>query len=266
MESHNLKLKAYNPHPTPQNLSATVGRPTYGKQATDNLQPITYNPQMATLLPFDSELFDYPVGKVEVTDHWNEEHFLEESKAFKLVYLFSKKPIEIEDARIRWVDTKVVFEKKLEPGRNSSEIHLFKNKNIDSRLEQLALQSGVYSRFKTDARLKNKEFEKLYSLWIKKAFEKDKILCDQKCSGMITLSKSSPKASIVLFAVAESSRGLGLGTKLIRAAEYEAQNQGAKSLSIPTQLANVPACKLYDKLGYQEAEKIYIYHFWNEDV
>ena len=221
---------------------------------------------MTSPLAFDSKLFNYPVAKKEISENWNEKDFLKESKAFQLVYLFSKKPIEVHDNRIHWVDTKVVFEKKLEPKSKSSEFYLFKNKSIDPRLEQLALQSGVYSRFKTDSRLKNQEFEKLYSLWIKKAFEEDKILCDQKCNGMITLSLNSSKASIGLFAVAESSRGLGLGAKLIHAAECEAQIQGAKSLRIPTQLANIPACKLYKKLGYQVAETVHIYHFWNEDV
>lgn len=221
---------------------------------------------MTTPLPFDSELFGYPVAKKEINEDWDEAQFLEESKAFKLVYLFSKKPIGIQDARINLVDTKVVFEKKLETVSNPSEIYLFKNKSIDSRLEQLALQSGVYSRFKTDIRLKNQEFEKLYSLWIKKAFEEDDILCDQKCSGMITLSIKDSKTSIGLFAVAESSRGLGLGTKLIHAAEHEAQKQGVKSLRIPTQLANVPACKMYKKLGYQIAETVHVYHFWSQEV
>jgi len=216
---------------------------------------------MITPLPFDSKLFGYPVGKVDVSSNWNEEEFLRETKDFNLVYLFSKKPLSVKNTAIREVDTKLIFEKELAEHESIQDIELNKMKELYPKLQELAFQSGVYSRFKNDTRLDHQEFEKLYSIWIQKAFEKDFILTDTDLNGMITFSIHQEKAAIGLFAVSENSRGKGLGRKLILAAEHYSQSKGARSLSISTQAANNSACSLYSKLGYQLAAASYVYHF-----
>lgn len=212
-------------------------------------------------LLFDSNLFGYPVGKFEMIDSWDEDEFLKHAEDYSLVYLFSKELLPIQDPRIRMLDEKLIFQKTLSEAYPGTGILTYEKKELDPRLKSLAFQSGIYSRFKRDSRLQSQEFEKLYSIWIQKAFEQDTILTDTDLKGMITYSVHEQQASIGLFAVSEKARGMGLGSKLIQAAESEAEKKGAKSLSIPTQAANIEACRLYTKLGYKQTESTFIYHF-----
>jgi ribosomal protein S18 acetylase RimI-like enzyme len=220
---------------------------------------------LITPLPFDSDLFGYPVGKYEIAISWDENEFINAAERFELVYLFSKKLLDIQDARIQLVDTKLVFHKVLEAAEPILSIIRYDKKTLAPELKALAIQSGLFSRFKTDERLVNREFEKLYSLWIKKSLEQDLILCDPQLNGMITLALDQSSASIGLFAVSENSRGKGIGANLIQAAEHQARIAGAKSLKIATQEANQAACKLYSKTGYQVTDKVFVYHYWNPE-
>ncbi|MDG1279200.1 MAG: GNAT family N-acetyltransferase [Algoriphagus sp.] len=217
-----------------------------------------------SFLPFDSNLFGYPVGKVEISNNWNEAEFLHSAKEFHLVYLFSENPLEVKTPKIKAVDTKLIFEKELLANQQIIKgIELYQQEKLNPKLQDLAFQSGVYSRFKIDRRLNHLEFEKLYSTWIQKAFDEDFILTDSDLNGMITCSIQEEKASIGLFAVSEKSKKTGLGTKLIQAAEETAQINGGKSLLIATQAANNAACKLYFKLGYQLLSSTSIFHYYN---
>jgi dTDP-4-amino-4,6-dideoxy-D-galactose acyltransferase len=212
-------------------------------------------------LSFDSELFGYPVGKIEVDHTWEESEFLNDAAEFTVVYIFSKSPLSIQDTRIRLVDEKLVFQKFLSSIRNSSTICQYEQQELLPALVELALLSGVFSRYKTDTRLNHNEFEKLYSVWIKNALEQGLVLTDPNLNGMITLTSANLEASIGLFAVAEGQRGTGLGTELIQATEQKAFQAGAKTLMIPTQATNIPACQLYEKLGYEVVDRSFVYHY-----
>ncbi|MEN2281281.1 GNAT family N-acetyltransferase [Algoriphagus sp. SE2] len=213
-------------------------------------------------LPFDSSLFNYPVGKTIITEEWNEDEFIEAAKEFQLVYIFSENPLNILDSRIRLVDTKITLEKKLLDPRGTIDIKPYDG-DLDGDLVSLAYVSGVYSRFKTDTRLKNGEFENLYKTWIAKALEKKEVLLAPDKTGMVTFSVEYDLGKIGLIAVSKENQGQGLGTKLVQAAEYHAFQKGAKKMQISTQASNVHACKFYESLGYQPLGKVWVYHWWN---
>ncbi|MFC3880905.1 GNAT family N-acetyltransferase [Algoriphagus namhaensis] len=219
---------------------------------------------MITALPFDSNIFNYPVGKIVVEDKWDEQDFLKTVKDFQLVYIFSSKALDISSPSIQHVDTKVTFQKSLESIEKVNGIESYKSDEFSERLEELAYLSGTFSRFKTDTRLKNGEFQKLYKQWIIKAIESKQVLVGINMEGMITYSLEKEHAKIGLIAVSESHQGLGVGKKLVRAAEYICQLEGAQEMQIPTQESNIPACKLYESLGYHVAEKVYIYHWYKD--
>jgi GNAT superfamily N-acetyltransferase len=162
------------------------------------------------------------------------------------------------------VDTKVTFQKSLEATRKIKEIQIYDNSDLEREIEGLAYLSGKFSRFKIDSRLTSNEFKKLYKLWINKAFEKNQVLVTPEKAGMITFSVEKELGGIGLIAVSEKHQGLGWGKKLVKAAEYKCQEEGAKAMLIPTQESNVPACKLYESLGYKPAERVYVYHYWND--
>ena len=216
---------------------------------------------MITPLPFDSELFRYPVGKLDLENDWEEEEFLKNVTDFSLVYLFSKELLPVQDPRIKLVDQKLIFEKSLERVEGLPNMLTYPKKELTPELQALAYQSGIFSRFKTDARLESQEFEKLYSLWIKKALEQDLVLIDSDQNGFVTVAIDQSMAKIGLFAVSDRARGKGIGSQLIQTAEYHALKLGAKTLQIGTQSANEAACNLYRKLGYELADATYVYHF-----
>jgi len=169
--------------------------------------------------------------------------------------------LEFQDSRIKWVDTKITFEKKLldsfeDPGLGSYQGELTKE------LEELAYLSGTYSRFKLDSRLQNGEFEKLYKLWINKALESQKVLVTPEKAGMVSFSVEKEIGRIGLIAVSDKYQGQGWGKKLVQAIEFWAFQKGAKAMQIVTQESNIPACRLFQNLGYEIVEKVFVYHWW----
>ncbi|MEB2784752.1 GNAT family N-acetyltransferase [Algoriphagus persicinus] len=197
---------------------------------------------------------------------WDENAFLEQSKEYQLVYIFSENPLTVTDGSIQLVDTKITYQKLVsESDEMPSGIVPYRAEMCENLLK-LALDSGEYSRFKIDTRLGQSEFEKLYKLWIKKALDADSILEAQPLQGMATYSLEGNSASVGLIAVAQGSRGLGWGKKLMKAAEVKAFLFGAKTITVSTQEANSPACKLYESLGYKLFEKMYVYHWWKSSM
>lgn len=219
-------------------------------------------------LPFDSQLFGYPVGKYHADKETSWDVFLKQAKSYQLVYVFSESAIHNSPDYLRFVNTKYVFGKKLTEVKNEEKSDLIiqpYSGALTDKLLDLALQSGAYSRFKTDPRLTSGEFEKLYKLWIEKALLEDVVLVDSSHSAFATLSISGQTASIGLIAVDSRSRGLGIGKALLRAAEAKAMTLGARSMEIPTQGENQEAVNFYKRNNYNLIESIMIYHFLNGD-
>jgi dTDP-4-amino-4,6-dideoxy-D-galactose acyltransferase len=142
--------------------------------------------------------------------------------------------------------------------------------NQTDKLISLTLQSGIYSRFKTDKNFPAEAYEKLYITWIKKSCDKSiafRILIYGEMknpSGFITLTGNDSEAQIGLIAVDEQHRGQGIGRKLIEAAINTAKNHNFTTLKVVTQGANQQACLLYEKCGFVIDSKINIYHYWNK--
>lgn len=224
---------------------------------------------MIQTLPFDSDLFAYPVGKIIWEPDFEEASFLVDSDRFQLVYVFSETPIAFSSNLIRHVDTKLTFSKTIHNPQSSDEVTLLEKiqmkmdwPQLEEKLRLLALESGSFSRFNLDPRLQQGEFEQLYHLWIKKAIAGGNLLIAPDMAGMVTFELKESIAQIGLIAVHPDHRRKSWGRKLVLAAEKEAHRQGASAMLIPTQEANAPAVKLYTDLGYHLMDQTYIYHFW----
>jgi ribosomal protein S18 acetylase RimI-like enzyme len=123
------------------------------------------------------------------------------------------------------------------------------------------LESGQFSRFKLDARLAQGEFQKLYKLWVLKAWENQNLVVSEDFSGFVSYSTNAIFAQIGLIAVDATHQRKGIGKLLVQSAEEKARSEGAELMQIATQAANMPACQLYEKLGYEVVERSYVYHF-----
>lgn len=228
------------------------------------------------LLPWDTKLFGYPVAAITKEDVSGTELKillkLLIKKGTKLVYWTRKKPsLVAKQLSGSLVDTKVKYLYVLNDERrhHNSCIFSYLHQPVDDQILSLALQSGNYSRFKTDTHFKHKEFQLLYSEWIRKSLagkiaKEVLIYQDNKENkiGLLTLDIRKNNATIGLLAVDKSTRSIGIGSQLIQEAVYHAQQNSVRSITVSSQVDNVAACKFYEKMGFVEIGREYIYHFW----
>lgn len=220
-------------------------------------------------LEWDSSFFGYKVGKLEVGE--GEVISTEEllNSDYKLVYLMSNEqltPLQLGDANALLVDVKLLLGKPAQK-TNEHDKAIVSLNHLTDELVNLAIQSGVYSRYKLDGNFRNNEFERMYTTWITSSVEREDtavygFLHQDKLAGFITLAIKNNAADIGLIAVNEAQRGLNIGTKLLAMAEvYATQNQ-LSNITVNTQLANKSALNFYIKNGYKELKRTYIYHLW----
>jgi dTDP-4-amino-4,6-dideoxy-D-galactose acyltransferase len=143
-----------------------------------------------------------------------------------------------------------------------------------SRLIDLSVAAGAFSRFRLDPRIPAQAFARLYQTWITRACLgelADRVLVASRSEkvdepmGLITMSAGEGAGSIGLVAVAEEERGRGVGTLLMRAAHDWLARRGCNTVSVATQLDNRPACRLYEKCGYRLTDCESRYHFWPQE-
>lgn len=138
----------------------------------------------------------------------------------------------------------------------------------DTDLESLAIQAGIYSRFKVDAKIPEDKFLDLYRLWIRNSVNgqiADAVLVarhEGRIAGMVTVGEKNGRSDIGLIAVDESMRGKNLGIALVGAAKEWARSKGYRFAQVVTQRENLAACRLYEKCGYTIEKIENIYHLW----
>jgi dTDP-4-amino-4,6-dideoxy-D-galactose acyltransferase len=137
-----------------------------------------------------------------------------------------------------------------------------------SRLEDLALASGEFSRFAIDPKFSRQDFSSLYKTWMQKSITgemADEILVisqGDQIAGMVTLSEKDRVGTIGLIAVDENFRGNKFGQQLVYDAQRWFIEKGCHAALVVTQGDNLPACNLYIKCGYQKIKTQFYYHFW----
>jgi dTDP-4-amino-4,6-dideoxy-D-galactose acyltransferase len=228
---------------------------------------------MIEKLEWDSEFFGYPVGQIQIEkpDRENISNAIKNSMEFKLVYLISPQRIDFAVTGLKLVDIKTRLGKQIKskPNYSFQKIHEYTGVE-DDQLKSLALQSGIYSRFKIDSNFINGEFEKLYLKWISDSINKtiaDKIIVyedgNKNYNGFITIIFKEQFSEIGLIAVDEKSRGNGIGKALLDYADHCTISRKFNKIEVVTQLENISAMKLYKKCGYKIISTKYIYHLWN---
>jgi len=227
---------------------------------------------MIKKLEWDSDFFGYNVGQVIINadELINENALVTAAKKFKVVYVVSDTVVNFKSEKLKLVDIKTTLIKTALIQEDC--FHNSLNEYADEengKLQNLALQSGAYSRFKTDINFVNNEFEKLYIKWVNDSIDKinaDLIIVFKDadgCKGFITLKYESDFSEIGLLAVDEQSRGKGIGLSLLCYANNITKNRGLKKMLVTTQFENQAAVRLYEKAGYKIFSKKYIYHLWN---
>jgi ribosomal protein S18 acetylase RimI-like enzyme len=137
-----------------------------------------------------------------------------------------------------------------------------------SQMENLAIQSGSFSRFASDNNIPREKFISLFKIWMRKSISgemADEVLVvrnQERIIGMVTLSKEVGKGTIGLIAVDKDFRGKKIGQKLVQDALRWFVKNNCKSAKVVTQGVNSIACKLYEKCGFKKISSVHYYHFW----
>jgi len=234
-----------------------------------------------TILRWDSKQFGYKVARLDdARDAKSIEGTFQHLKEHnvRLVYWFvDPKDVYRNQAAKKYhgtlVDEKVTYSRDTHTGaailNDVSGVRSYRGKTVNNTLLSLALQSGVYSRFSTDAHFTHGEYIKLYSVWIQKSVRRilafDVLVyldSDKTIRGFITLEKVGVDGHIGLLAVDRNFRGKSIGKMLIMKAFVCFAKRGYKRVLVTTQGGNVAACKYYEKLGFKRLKTVNVYHFW----
>jgi dTDP-4-amino-4,6-dideoxy-D-galactose acyltransferase len=170
-------------------------------------------------------------------------------------------------------DRKVTFVADLEQVQEPVDrlkwvVEEYTDTHTNKELETLAIQAGVYSRFKLDPRIPDYKFEDLFKLWIRNSVNRqvaDAVLVARQSAnivGMVTVGEKNGRSDIGLAAVDVSMRGKNIGVSLVYAAKDWGRVKRYKYAQVVTQEKNIAACKLYEKCGYKIDKIEYLYHFW----
>jgi dTDP-4-amino-4,6-dideoxy-D-galactose acyltransferase len=233
-------------------------------------------------LTWDSKLFGYKVGVISLVGSSPQEELeaiirLGKADDYKLIYIknsyiFHHVNCSTGNIHLFLADEKITYSRSVETIQNEvipSFIRLYNHTKPNEELISLALQSGLHSRYAVDSNFKNKEFEKLYRIWIEKSVAKEIAKevwvsqnQDHKITGFITLALKEDLVDIGLLAVDVNERGKSLGKKLIQTALVKASNWGKQKIQVVTQQRNNTACKFYEKCGFAPEKAEYIYHLW----
>jgi dTDP-4-amino-4,6-dideoxy-D-galactose acyltransferase len=231
-------------------------------------------------LDWDSNFFNFNVGKIEGSitnfiDLQTIEGLFKKTKTRLAYYLTPKETppfvYESDELDFYLVDKKTTYTKsidlklKIEKG-----IETIGNNTNFEKLKKLAIQSGIYSRFKTDKKINKQKFEELYRLWIEnsinKKIAKEVLLYkyDDEIAGLVTLGEKDNRADIGIIAVDSLFRGKGVGRSLMNSAEKWFSINGYKTIQVVTQKDNIAACKLYESCGYSVESVYFYYHIWKK--
>lgn len=230
-------------------------------------------------LKWDSELFGYGIAKITSNnltgDNLNKILKNLAGENIRLVY-WSIDPKDRTSNNTALANNGTLVDTKITYIKNITEtlfekpefIYSVINHPIPTKIISLALQSGLYSRFKNDSHFKNNEFEKLYKAWIENSLNgkiaKDVLVYKEFDDelGLITIGVKNNRCNIGLLAVDEKMRGKSIGTLLINAAFEKCKKLGYNDIQVVTQKTNVGACTFYEKMGFEKEKEENIYHFW----
>ena len=195
-----------------------------------------------------------------------------ENRGCELVYVFCENNIYIpldvfpyNDCSL--VDTRIMFEFQVNSAvtRHSNILECYSK---SSDLYNLAIQSGVYSRFKIDHHFTRQDFERLYRTWVDGSLNRtiaDSVLVykeNNELAGFVTMKNLKDRVSIGLIATQFQYRGKGIGSFLLDSVKNYAYLQGKNTIEVATQACNITACRFYEKNGVVEKSRMNIYHVW----
>lgn len=225
-------------------------------------------------LDWDTAFFGLNIGRAEVSSKEESEAVIGQREVLKanydLVYVFVKHGLGFCSPDAKLVDEKVIYTlgNTCQAEYNKDVMIWDESQGVTKELLHLALVSGKHSRFKLDNSFPIGSYERLYTRWIEQSVNHSmatEVFCymlDGTPKGLVTLDRKDGEGTIGLVAIHEECQNRGIGGLMMRHVIYYAQQSGCERLSVATQLHNGPACKLYEKCGFEVESVTDIWHWW----
>ena len=232
------------------------------------------------ILNWDTDFFGFKVCKFSNMENSKDSlidiNCIMRKNKIRLGYYVSNKELHfpkfnIDNFNIKLVDKKTTFIKDIDSTLEfHSMVSTYENSLPNAKLIDLAIQSGVFSRFNIDDEISDNKFEAMYRIWIENSTKRkiaNEVLVfrqDDDIAGFVTLGEKNDRGDIGIIAVDSQYRGQGIGKILMINAEKWFFNNFYKKMQVVTQGSNLAACKFYDRLGYDVESVVYFYHIWNK--
>ena len=225
------------------------------------------------ILKWDSDFFNFKVAKIKNEALLNDDSLIKlYNENVQLAYYSSTIKLaetSNEYYNVGIVDEKITFLKEIEKFSLVSKTESYLAKYPNKQLINLAIESGIYSRFNVDPKIGRNKFKELYTQWIVKSVSKeiaDDVLVyktEDEIAGFVTIGQKNGRADIGIIAVDKGYRGRSIGKTLMKTAENFYFNK-LKLIQVVTQRDNFPAIKLYTSCGYKLEKTEYFYHLWKK--
>jgi len=229
-------------------------------------------------LSWDSDFLGFPVARLLTNGLSAPQIDLALADArragFRLLYVVANPADAVAAATLRQagaqlVDRKLTFAMPVSGSPAAPAAPISPTTEYSPQLESLAWQSGEYSRFRLDPHFDPAVFQKMYSTWLRNSLNGSiarQVLvwraADGRELGLLTLGEKGGCADIGLLAVDATARGQRVGQGLVAAAVAQAAAWGFSKLQVVTQGDNEPACRFYEKCGFQISQEEHVYHYW----
>jgi dTDP-4-amino-4,6-dideoxy-D-galactose acyltransferase len=166
------------------------------------------------------------------------------------------------------VDVRVTLAMALDVSSGPAAVDLADNTDAD-QMAAIAATAFPASRFFIDPHLDDSRCELFYDTWVRNSLNgrmADAIVVSRHegdVDGFMTLRlRPEHTGSLPLVAIRADRRGRGIGGRLLTDALGWLAAQGATSVDVVTQLANTPALRLYESVGFQTVEAGFWLHRW----
>ena len=147
---------------------------------------------------------------------------------------------------------------------SSNQITKYNGEGLDE-LRMISGKSFWSTHFHLDDRFDKRKVSKMYEVWVDKAVREGYSILlakrNRKLNGFLAARKSGDEYYIELVAVSQHLQGRGIGHDLIVEGLNDARKEFKKA-TIGVQLGNIPAIRLYEKLGFRIYSSEGTFHWW----
>lgn len=166
------------------------------------------------------------------------------------------------------VDVNIQFSKKLLQHHYEIPAGIRFAEAMDYNEQILGLTNFVFSKFTEDSELAKRNGDKVYYHWVLNSFGKSGkyFIVDEdefgNINGFALFGYKDDACVIELISVSSQTNSTGIGTRIFRAVEKIAFDNGYRYINVGTQVKNLAAMNFYHKVGCKQIGCHQTYHLW----